>query len=723
MKTTHFFLKILSFFILSLSFPLTVSAEEVLIKAHHSITYQVHDKHAAVVDAALNMLSSDLRASLGSSLTLQKSKAKIEIYQLDMLSDREFTQLQKRGLPIQQIIAKDDAYFISYKNKRLIICGSNGRGTAYGILELSRMAGVSAWTWWQDAPIVPQTQLTIDENLEIVGWASVKYRGISLEQTNCGLNIWSQSVDGHVKRGTIGGNTYEKLMQLMLRLHLNLLWPSQENGDVSFFNNKACKKLSEQYDIFVGVSPKRAFVWYGAEKKRSKTFKKQAGVLTWQDDGFGYMAPVGSATQDGLALLHLNDKSSGNLLFPYLSPGLIVEELQRLYAVGTHDTWVAVLNNPKTASYLLQLYADLAWNNECVQPSKTVEHLQAWTTLLFGEENAQTATELLAEYYRMTSICRPELLGWWDNATYDNQGLGETEFDASTYGNELERYLHEYAQLERKAMQAKSQMQSSVHNAFDAVVRLPISFASTIAEKRLQAQEAMHLSRPQSFHHDEEALESAVRSWNAYNKLKTLRHEYESLAGNKWGNILSGEPLTKTVFAEPQLPDALTEDEIATYSNLEEDPCELRLEGSIAFNAKRFDTATEAPTICEMLGHSGAAVALQKDDVLNYTCYTSRRGDFAVRLAFIPIRTTDEDVQVSVRIGYSQPVILTISTRESAQQHFTSAARGQRVISFQKYLSYGKQSIEIKALTDNVIIDQILIDSDLNRRFYRFPIK
>ena len=35
---------------------------------------------------------------------------------------------------------------------RLHVKGSDPRGTAYGILELSRLIGISPWVWWADVP-------------------------------------------------------------------------------------------------------------------------------------------------------------------------------------------------------------------------------------------------------------------------------------------------------------------------------------------------------------------------------------------------------------------------------------------------------------------------------------------------------------------------------------------------------------------------------------------
>ena len=37
-------------------------------------------------------------------------------------------------------------------DKALVITGSDKRGTAYGVLELSKQLGVSPWYWWADVP-------------------------------------------------------------------------------------------------------------------------------------------------------------------------------------------------------------------------------------------------------------------------------------------------------------------------------------------------------------------------------------------------------------------------------------------------------------------------------------------------------------------------------------------------------------------------------------------
>ena len=41
--------------------------------------------------------------------------------------------------------------------KGLIIAGSDRRGTAFGVFELSKQIGVSPWYWWADVPVKKKT--------------------------------------------------------------------------------------------------------------------------------------------------------------------------------------------------------------------------------------------------------------------------------------------------------------------------------------------------------------------------------------------------------------------------------------------------------------------------------------------------------------------------------------------------------------------------------------
>ena len=48
------------------------------------------------------------------------------------------------------------------KEPRLVIAGSDTRGTIYGIYELSERIGVSPWNWWADVPAKKNPDVSIE---------------------------------------------------------------------------------------------------------------------------------------------------------------------------------------------------------------------------------------------------------------------------------------------------------------------------------------------------------------------------------------------------------------------------------------------------------------------------------------------------------------------------------------------------------------------------------
>ena len=62
--------------------------------------------------------------------------------------------------------------------KALVIFGSQPRATAYGMFELSRMAGVSPWIWWADVTPAKKAKLYVTPGRRVFGSPSVKFRGI-----------------------------------------------------------------------------------------------------------------------------------------------------------------------------------------------------------------------------------------------------------------------------------------------------------------------------------------------------------------------------------------------------------------------------------------------------------------------------------------------------------------------------------------------------------------
>lgn len=135
----------------------------------------------------------------------------------------------------------------------LVIVGSDRRGTAYGIYELSRAIGVSPWVWWADVPPPKRDALHVADGTHRFGPPSVKYRGIFINDEDWGLHPWA-ATNFDPERGDIGPKTYEKMFGLLLRLRANLLWPAMHEVTQAFNADPANARLADRYAIIMGSS-------------------------------------------------------------------------------------------------------------------------------------------------------------------------------------------------------------------------------------------------------------------------------------------------------------------------------------------------------------------------------------------------------------------------------------------------------------------------------------
>jgi len=140
-----------------------------------------------------------------------------------------------------------------FKNvkKALIIVGSDRRGTAYGVYELSEQIGVSPWYWWADVPTKKKENLFIKNGIFKYGPPSVKYRGIFLNDEDWGLKPWAAEIF-EPETNTIGSKTYAKICELLLRLKANYLWPAMHECTVAFNQIPQNKLVADSFAINMG---------------------------------------------------------------------------------------------------------------------------------------------------------------------------------------------------------------------------------------------------------------------------------------------------------------------------------------------------------------------------------------------------------------------------------------------------------------------------------------
>ena len=91
------------------------------------------------------------------------------------------------------------------------------------------------------------------------GEPSVKYRGIFFNDEDWGLRPWAaKKMDP--KLNNIGPHTYERVFELLLRLHANLLWPAMHPGTLPFNAVPENARLAERWGIVMGASHSEALL-------------------------------------------------------------------------------------------------------------------------------------------------------------------------------------------------------------------------------------------------------------------------------------------------------------------------------------------------------------------------------------------------------------------------------------------------------------------------------
>ena len=222
----------------------------------HAVSLSVPRGVDPVVDIVSDMFRDDMKQVTG--IAAQRTdlvrQATIRLCQLDRLSRRQQRELQDVGVPVEKLQTLTDGFHICVLHGQIVVVGANGRGTAYGLLELSRLAGVSPWIWWGD--IVPEhrSRLTIDDQFTTTQGASVEFRGIFLNDEDWSLRPWSYARSEKTPFGVIGKNTYKKVFQLLLRLRANAIWPAMHPGTEAFFLTPGAKAMADSCGIAIGSS-------------------------------------------------------------------------------------------------------------------------------------------------------------------------------------------------------------------------------------------------------------------------------------------------------------------------------------------------------------------------------------------------------------------------------------------------------------------------------------
>ena len=763
---------------------------------NRAVCYFVQRNVEPVVKVAAQMFADDMKAVTGKeAVAADKEKAAtIKVLELDKLSASARRQLVKQGVPVHELQKKMDGFCISVKDNQIVVVGTNGRGAAYGLLELSRKAGVSPWIWWGDCVPEPKERLVIDDSFFTLQGASVEYRGIFINDEDWSLRPWSKNFKD---------DTYKKVFQLLMRLRANAIWPAMHEKTTSFFKIPGAKAVADSCGIAVGTShcepllrsntgewdvAKRGAYNYitnkaevqkywaerldevkgskggnmltigmrgihdgsmegvktmqekfdglqqvildqqelirkhlGAPDRQMQVFVPYKEVLDiynmglvvpdyvtlmWCDDNYGYLTRLPDAKEQkrsggGGIYYHLSywGRPHDYLWLTTTQPGLIYEEMKAAYDHHVRKLWIANVHDPKVAGYDLELFLDMAWNINSVKANTVENHYQAWLCRQFGEDAGKALFPAMKEFFKLCGERRPEFMGWnqteLDKKKYPRgvSPVQESELSTSAFGNERERYLERYAIIADRIKDAESLVRPALKNAYFAAIKYPVLAAEAHARKILR------------------------HSAGAYQEIKDLTTYYNKvMSQGKWNGLMEMRPHGLPVFDAPK-GGTLPSDGKAFHP--------MVVENAIARNACDYQQASAKVTTVQMLGHSMNAVCLPKNATLTYAFTAEQDGDAMLRIALVPTQPNDKgDLRFSVSIDGAEPTVYSLKEPFRSERWKLNVLRGQALREVKlKGLKKGTHTLRIQALDDHLVMDQWMIDWNLERKSYLFPVE
>ncbi|HVE55301.1 MAG TPA: glycosyl hydrolase 115 family protein [Pyrinomonadaceae bacterium] len=170
----------------------------------------------------------------------------------------------------------------------LVIVGSDRRGTAFGVYEMSQRIGVSPWVWWADVAPEKRESLLISKGKFVSNEPSVKYRGIFLNDEDWGLQPWAaRTFEPEV--GNIGPKTYAKIFELLLRLKANTCWSAMHEVTKPFNEINGNAQTADDYAIVMGSSHAEPMLrnnvgeWKDAKEKYNFVSNETGVTNYWED--------------------------------------------------------------------------------------------------------------------------------------------------------------------------------------------------------------------------------------------------------------------------------------------------------------------------------------------------------------------------------------------------------------------------------------------------------
>lgn len=728
-----------------------------------------------VVETAIEIFAKDLQSVLSAECLEVEQDGKILLVSAnnpEYASDPD----------VASIAGKHEAFVVKVlPSGQLLIAGSDGHGVAYGLLELSRMMGVSPWEWWADCTPEPREDFCLKKNFKLMQEPSVAYRGIFINDEDFAFLPWvNETLDPSDVPGRVGPKAHEKIFELLLRLRANSFWPAMHGRTIPFFLAEGNRETAARYGIYVGTShcepmasnangewrvrgegeynfitnrEKVLDFWrervssvkdqeimytlgmrgiHDGPMSGAKTPEEQKEALSevisvqrdmlselvntdvtkipqvfipykevllayntglevpedvtlmWCDDNYGYIRHFPTEAE--------RNRPGGNGVYYHVSywgrphdylwlgaysPALIMQQMGLAYDKGIRQTWILNVGDIKPEEYQIELIMDMAWDIDAVRASGWQAHLKDFLTREFGKKLASAVMPSLLEYYRLSYIRKPEFMGNTREEERDPiyRVVKDLPWDEATIRTRMEQFSRLYDQVGAYAAQVPEDRQTAYYH----LVQYPVQAAAKMNEKALTAQLARH------------SLADWADADAAYDAIVTLTDRYNQ---GKWKGMMNMAPRRLPVFQKyPHITDSL--------------PLPVARTAIAKWNAVE-GKGQFIP--CEGLGYEGGAATLIPGEKLSFS-FRSEATEAVVSVRMVPTHpVSSKQLRFSLSVDGEHVTELSYETYDRSEEWKENVLNNLAVREVIVPLNGGgKHTIEITALDEGEVLDQILL--------------
>ena len=742
---------------------LSAGADAVWYDGNAAVSYHTEGRVAPVVQQALRLFESDMEAVTGKRAVASR--------------DGVIRIVQGNG--------DDDGFCISVNKGKIIVEGHNARGTAYGLLELSRMAGVSPWVWWGDVRPYSRNRLSLPDTFRLEHTPSVQYRGIFINDEDWSLRRWSPD--------NMGLQTYKRLFELMLRLRANTLWPAMHEVSPGFFTVEGNKEMADSFGILIGTSHCEPLLrnnvaeWSVKERGAYNYITNRDAVKRYWTERLKDVK--GSEALFTLGMRGIHDGSMEGVTTPE-------EKLKGLQQVIDDQRELIRKHYSRDVARVPQVFIPY---KEVLEIYESGLKVPDDVTLMWCDDNYGYLTRLPdaaqqrrsgggGVYYHLSYWGRPHDYLWltttqpgliysemkaaWDHncrrlwianvhdpkvAAYDLELFLDMAWDIdavtpATIGKHLEQWL---------ASQFGAETGHAIAPAVRELYRLngirrPEFMGWTQVEldkKKYPGGKSVptttEFSRKQAFErmNDFARIEATAE---VYSRM-VPEHRRDAYFAHILYPVHASAAMTRKMLGdEEQSRRAYEEIQQLTehYNTMNGGKWKGLMSASprnlpvfapdahtrlpqhpsagpyIARNACRYDRCSGSCTVIDMLGHSMQAVALEKGSTLAYDFDSPAEGDAVVRTALIPTQPGDRgDLRYEVRIDDGAPTVISLKEPYRSEEWKRNVLRCQAQKQTPVRLTKGRHTLYIKALDEHIVVDQWMVDFNRNRALYVIPAK